>query len=67
NNNNNNNNNNRSVGDVLSTRVATAIGEVMTQIIQREMQRQPTITIRPGARFVMMVQRDMIFPKSWRR
>ncbi len=67
NNNNNNNNNNRNVGDILSSRVATAIGEVMTQIIQRELQRQPTIRIKPGARFVMMVQRDMIFPKTWNR
>ena len=67
NNNNNNNNNNRSVGNILSERVASSIAEVLSQIIQREVQRQPTIKIKPGARFVVMAQHDIIFPRVWRR
>jgi len=67
NNNNNNNNNNKSVGDILSERVATSIGEALTQIVQREIQRQPTIKVKPGYRFMVMVQRDIVFPGSWQR
>ncbi len=67
NNNNNNNNNNRNVGNILSERVATAIADVLTQIIQRDINRQPTLKIKPGYRFVMMAQRDIVFPGSWRR
>ena len=67
NNNNNNNNNNRNVGNILSERVATGIADALTQIITREIQRQPTIKVKPGYRFAVMVQRDMVFPGSWRR
>ena len=67
NNNNNNNNNKKNVGNILSERVATSIADALTQIIQREIQRQPTIKIRPGYRFMVMVQKDIIFPKTWRR
>ena len=67
NNNNNNNSNRRSFGDVLSERVATSIADAMTQIIQRNVQRQPTIKIKPGYRFTIFVQHDIVFPGSWRR
>ena len=67
NNNNNNNNNKRNVGDILSERVATSVADALTQIIQRGIQRQPTIKVKPGYRFVMMAQHDIIFPGSWRR
>lgn len=67
NNNNNNNNNNKSVGDILSERVATSIGEALTQIVRRELQRQPTIKVKPGYRFMVMVQHDIVFPGSWQR
>ncbi len=64
---NNNNNNKRNVGDILSERVATSVADALTQIIQRGIQRQPTIKIKPGYRFMMMAQHDIIFPGSWRR
>ena len=67
NNNNNNNSNRRSFGDVLSERVATSIADAMTQIIQRNVQRQPTLKIKPGYRFTIFVQHDIVFPGSWRR
>ena len=67
NNNNNNNNNKKNVGNILSERVATSIADALTQIIQREIQRQPTIKIRPGYRFMVMAQKDIIFPRTWRR
>jgi len=67
NNNNNNNNNRRDVGSILSERVATGIADALTQIIQREIQRQPTIKVKPGYRFMVMAQKDIVFPGSWRR
>ena len=67
NNNNNNNNNNRNVGNILSERVASSIAEALTQIIKQEVQRQPTIKVKPGYRFMIMVQRDIILPKVWKQ
>lgn len=65
NNNNNNNNNGKSVSDILSERVATSIADVMTRIISKGMDRQPTIVIKPGYRFLIFVQHDIVFPKAW--
>ena len=65
NNNFNNNSNRKDVGGILSERVATAIAEAMTQIISKGMRRQPTITIRPGYRFTIFVQHDIVFPRVW--
>ncbi|MCR4818845.1 MAG: hypothetical protein K5841_07820 [Fretibacterium sp.] len=65
NNNNNNNSNRKDVGGILSERVASAIAEAMTQIISKGMNRQPTITVRPGYRFTIFVQHDIIFPRVW--
>ena len=67
NNNNNNNNNRKNVGNILSERVATSIADALTQIVQREVQRQPTIKVKPGYRFMIMAQKDIVFPGSWRR
>ena len=64
-NNNNNNNNNRSVGDIFAERAANAISQALTQIINKNVNRQPTLTVRPGYRFTVFVQHDIIFPKVW--
>ena len=40
--------------------------EAIAQIIQREANRQPTIKIKPGYRFMIFVQHDIIFPRVWR-
>ena len=65
NNNNNNNNNNKSVSDIFAERAANAISQALTQIINKNMNRQPTLTVRPGYRFTVFVQHDIIFPKVW--
>ena len=65
NNNNNNNNNNRSVGDIFAERAANAISQALTQIINKNMNRQPTLTVRPGYRFTVFVQHDILFPRVW--
>ncbi len=51
---------------ILAENAASAVAEAITQIIQREANRQPTIKIKPGYRFMIFVQHDIIFPRVWR-
>ncbi|QDQ27573.1 hypothetical protein FNU76_15095 [Chitinimonas arctica] len=51
--------------------VAGAVGQQMAQIgmemAKRNMRIQPTITIRKGYQFNVMVNKDMLFPANYRR
>ncbi|MBR0185185.1 MAG: TrbI/VirB10 family protein [Synergistaceae bacterium] len=63
------NNNGRDTDDprsILAENAASAVAEAIAQIIQREANRQPTIKIKPGYRFMIFVQHDIIFPRVWR-
>lgn len=63
------NNNGRNTDDprsILAENAASAVAEAIAQIIQREANRQPTIKIKPGYRFMIFVQHDIIFPRVWR-
>ena len=51
---------------ILAENAASAVAEAIAQIIQREANRQPTIKIKPGYRFMIFVQHDIIFPRVWR-
>ena len=51
---------------ILAENAASAVAEAMSQIIQREANRQPTIKIKPGYRFIVFVQHDIIFPRVWK-
>ena len=51
---------------ILAENAASAVAEAIAQIIQREANRQPTIKIKPGYRFLIFVQHDIIFPRVWR-
>ncbi|MBQ7151412.1 MAG: hypothetical protein IJR94_04065 [Synergistaceae bacterium] len=65
----NNRGNNRDTTDartILSENMARAVAQAMTGIIQRELNRAPTITIKPGYRFMVFVRQDIAFPKTWR-
>ena len=62
-------NGNRDTDDprsILAENAASAVAEAMSQIIQREANRQPTIKIKPGYRFIVFVQHDIIFPRVWK-
>ena len=50
---------------VLAENAATAVAEAMSQIIQREANRQPTIKVLPGYRFMVFIQHDILFPRVW--
>ena len=51
---------------ILAENAASAVAEAMSQIIQREANRQPTIKIKPGYRFIVFVQHDIIFTRVWK-
>ena len=64
------NNGNRDNDDprsILAENAASAVAEAMSQIIQREASRQPTIKIKPGYRFMIFVQHDIVFPRVWKK
>jgi type IV secretory pathway VirB10-like protein len=50
-----------SFGQQLSTAVGTQVGELGQQITRRNLNVQPTIKIRPGYRFFVRVEKDMLF------
>ena len=63
------NNDRRDTNDprsILAENAASAVAEAISQIIQREANRQPTIKIKPGYRFMIFVQHDIIFPRVWK-
>ena len=64
-NSNNNNSSRKNVGDILAERTTTAIAQALTQIITKNMNRQPTLTVRPGYRFTVFIQHDIVFPRIW--
>ena len=51
--------------DTLATALGQNLGEVSSEMIRREMSVQPTIKIRPGYRFNVLVNRDLIFESPY--
>ena len=50
---------------ILAENAAASVAEAISQIIRREVSRQPTIVVKPGYRFMIFVQRDVVFPRPW--
>lgn len=53
------------VGDALSSSVARELAQASTALLRKNLNIQPTIKIRPGYRFLVMVKKDIIFPEVW--
>lgn len=51
----------QSYGQQMSSAVGTQVGELGEQVTRRNLNVQPTIKIRPGFRFFVRVQKDMLF------
>jgi type IV secretion system protein VirB10 len=51
------------LGDAAAQQAVTIGGE----IVRRQLDVQPTITIRPGFKLNILVNRDMVFPEPYRR
>lgn len=47
---------------IIAGSLGQQLGETGMQIVQRDINIQPTITVRPGYHFQVMVTRDMILP-----
>jgi len=55
-------NQSRSPRDVAAESAAGAILDMGSRLVNRAADIQPTITIRPGRRMGIFVQRDIVFP-----
>jgi type IV secretion system protein VirB10 len=58
-------NENKSPRDVAAESAAGAIIDMGAKLADRAAGIQPTITIRPGKRMAIFVQRDVVFPSSY--
>ena len=64
-NNNNNNSNSTNMTDTMRTALATQFGTVIAQVIQRNLSVSPTLEIRPGYKFNVVVTKDIKFDKPY--
>ena len=53
------------VSDEMRQAMATQFGNVIAQVIQRNLNIAPTLQVRPGYRFNVMVTKDMTFAKEY--
>ncbi len=66
NNNGNNNGNNSTVRGALSESLGQTFGQAVSQSIQKNMNVSPTLEIRPGYRFNVILTKDIDFSKPYR-
>jgi type IV secretion system protein VirB10 len=55
-----------SPSDIVAAQVALEVSRVATGILERHLDRAPTITVRPGFRFNVFVNRDVALPSPYR-
>lgn len=58
-----------SLQDELGSALSSELGKSSQRLLQQNLNVQPTLTIRPGYRFNMVVQKDIVFSnpyKPWR-
>ena len=60
-----NNNQKKSAKDVLVETTGTTIANIGAKLAEKALEIQPTIVIKPGSRFNVMVQQDVVFPEPW--
>jgi type IV secretory pathway VirB10-like protein len=60
------NSNRKSAKDVLVETTGTVIANTGARLAGRALDIQPTITVRPGSRFNVMVTRDVAFLSPWK-
>lgn len=62
----NNNNGRQSAGSALSEALGQQLGQATAMMIQKNLTVAPTLTIRPGYRFNVVVLKDLTFSKPYR-
>ena len=50
--------------DVVARSVGQQLADVFTQVTRRNLERQPTIKIRPGYRFNVLLLKDIILEST---
>jgi type IV secretion system protein VirB10 len=55
----------KSARDVLAETTAVTIAGIGSKMAERALDIPPTITVKPGSRFNVMVMEDVVFPESW--
>lgn len=56
----------RTSSSVVASAAGAEVSRVGAELTRRNLNVQPTIEIRPGYRFNVRVERDIIFPSAWR-
>jgi type IV secretion system protein VirB10 len=64
-NNNNNDNDKKSVRDIIVETAGAEIAQIGAKMADRALDIQPTIKVKPGQRFNVIVQQDVVFLKAW--
>ena len=54
------------IRETLSAALGQQLGQVSSEMIRRNLRVQPTIEIRPGARFNLHVMQDLVLPAPYR-
>ena len=60
------NNDNKSPKDVLAETTGVTIANIGARLAERALEIQPTIVVKPGNRFNVMVQQDIVFLQAWK-
>lgn len=50
-------------GQILAQSLGLELGRLSQEILQRGLERPPTITLRPGQRITLLLTRDLLFPR----
>lgn len=58
--------NQQRMGDSMSSALGQTLGTTMANMIQRNMDIAPTLTVRPGFRMHVMLVKDLVFPSEYR-
>jgi type IV secretory pathway VirB10-like protein len=54
-----------STGEVVGASVGQSASQLGQELTQRNFNRQPTLVIRPGQKFLVFVKKDIVFPSPY--
>jgi type IV secretion system protein VirB10 len=54
-----------STGEVIGASVGQSASQLGQELTQRNFNRQPTLVIRPGQKFLVFVKKDIVFPSPY--
>jgi type IV secretion system protein VirB10 len=60
-----NNSQAKTPGEIASEQAANSVLDMSAKLMNKNMNIQPTITIRPGKRFNIFVEKDIVFPEAY--